>query len=187
METISRKVQFFINAILSGGKAGAITTSSEYLVESVLKHIKEPLSNAVEYGPGDGVMTKALLKILSPQGKLVVIESNPEFVKILRKIEDSRIQIIEGNVQNVIDQHTENLKGADLVVSSIPFSFLTPLERDRVIERTHSLLRPGGSCIIFHQYSTLIKKSLEKYFKTVSVSFELRNIFPCFILFAKKA
>jgi len=186
METISQKVLFFVNAVLSGGKTGAITMSSDYLVESVLKHVKGPLDIVVEYGPGDGVVTKAILKHLAPQGKLVVIESNPEFVKILRRIDDQRLHIIEGEVQDVITRETWHIKEVDLILSSIPFSFLTPRKRDEVIAKTHALLQPRGSAIVFHQYSTLTKKSLGKYFNTVSVSFEPRNIFPCFILFAKK-
>ena len=187
MKPISQKIHFFINAVLGGGKTGAITSSSGYVVESVLKHIKGPLDTVIEYGPGDGVMTKALLKLLAPEGKLVVIESNPRFVKILRTIRDPRVHVIESNVQDVLDSEIGHLKEIDLVLSSIPFSFLTPAQRDEVIAKTHALLAPHGSCILFHQYNTLMKKPLKRYFNTVSVSFEPKNIFPCFILFAKKS
>ena len=186
METIGEKVQFFINTILSGGKVGAIAKSSDYVVEGVLKHVQGPLDTVVEYGPGDGVMTKAILKYLRPQGRLVAIESDPEFVKILREIGGPRVEIIEGNVEEVISHESWSIKDADLVLSSIPFSFLTFLERDRVVAKTYEMLRPHGSCIVFHQYSTLIKETLEKHFGTVTAEFEPRNVFPCFILVAKK-
>lgn len=187
MKTLSQKIKFFINVILSGGKTGAIATSSDYVVEGVLKHISGPLETVVEYGPGDGVMTKAILKLLAPRGKLVVIESNSKFVMALREIHDSRVHIIEGDIRDVIDSEMRYFKEVDLVLSSIPFSFLKPAERNEIIAKTYAILAPHGSCIIFHQYSTIIKKSLERYFNTVSVSFELRNIFPCFTLFAKKS
>ena len=83
MKSLTEKAQFLITALLSGGKVGAITMSSEYVVEGVMKHVKNDLRSVVEYGPGEGVVTKALLKRLSPEGKLVAIESNPDFVKVL--------------------------------------------------------------------------------------------------------
>ena len=188
MQAVIPKIQFFINAILSGGQVGAVSMSSNYVIKGVLKNIDGPLETIIEYGPGNGIMTKALLKLLSPQGKLIVIESNPKFVKILQKIKDSRIHIIEGKIQDVITSEKMcYIKEAGLVVSSIPFSFLKTVEREQVIEKTYALLASRGSCVIFHQYSTLVKKPLEKYFNTVSVSFEPRNIFPCFIFFAKKS
>ena len=186
MKTIIEKVEFFLNALLSGGKVGAISTSSNYVLEGVLKHVEGPLGTVVEYGPGDGVMTKKILKLLGPQGKLIVIESDSKFAKVLREINDPRLEVIEGNVEEVINRETWQTGDVDLVLSSIPFSFLAPGERDRVIQRTHAILAPHGSCIVFHQYSTLIRETLEKYFATVTVEFEPRNIFPCFILVARK-
>ncbi len=187
MKTLNRRVQFLVNAVLGRGKVGAIMMSSRYVVRGVLKHIPMPPKTVIEYGPGDGVMTRALLRSLAPDGRLLAIELGDQFIRDLKRINDPRLTVINGKVQDVLDKEAQNFQDADLIVSSIPFSFLTISERDQVLEKTRNLLKPQGAFIVFHQYSTLMKKPLEKYFHKISISFEPRNILPCFILVAKKA
>ena len=145
-----------------------------------------PLDKVVEYGPGTGVMTKALLQKLSPEGKLIVIESDPQFVEILRQLKDARLQIIKGTIQDQILDESHGFSDIDLVVSSVPFSFLTSTQRQRIISDTEKMLNPRGDFILFHQYRRLTIDLLQKKFAKVSVFFELRNIFPSFILQAEK-
>ena len=168
------------------GKVGAISISSRYLINKVTSLIDGPLDTIVEYGGGTGVMTKKLLQKLSPEGKLIVIESDPRFVKILRKIADSRLQIIEGPIQNQILDASHGFSSIDLVVSSIPFSFLTSFQQQKLISDTEKILTEKGSFILFHQYRKVTLKPLRKKFEKVSVFFEPRNVFPSFILQAEK-
>jgi phospholipid N-methyltransferase len=151
-----------------------------------MKLIDGPLDNIVEYGAGTGVMTKALLQKLSPEGSLVAIESDPRFVEILKQIKDDRLQIIEGGIQDQLLDKSHGFYNINLVVSSIPFSFLTPFQRKKVISDTKKMLVPDGNFILFHQYRRLMIEPLKKNFEKVSVFFEFRNIFPSFILHAEK-
>jgi len=160
--------------------------SSKYLINRVLKHLVKPLNTVIEYGPGNGVMTKALLRHLSPQGKLLVIESDARFIKELNQIHDERLEIIQSRVQDLFLDQISIFCQADAIISSIPFYFLTPADRLKVISETHKTLAPGGNFILFHQYRLLTLRQLNKSFNSVSVTFEPRNIFPCFILDAKK-
>jgi phospholipid N-methyltransferase len=168
------------------GKLGAISISSHYVIDKVIRLIDGPLDNVVEYGAGTGVMTKTLLQKLSPKGKLIVIESDPQFVKILRQIGDERLEIIEGSIQDQILDKAHGFSNIDLVVSSIPFSFLTPAQRQKIISDTKNMLTARGSFILFHQYRRLTLGLLQKNFEKVSIFFEPRNIFPSFILQAEK-
>lgn len=181
---LHERLIFLIRSL--SGKVGAITFSSHYLVNKVISLIDFPLDKVVEYGPGTGVMTKALLQKLSPEGKLIVIESDPQFVEILRQLKDARLQIIEGTIQDQILDESHGFSDIDLVVSSVPFSFLTPAQRQRIISDTEKMLNPRGDFILFHQYRRLTIDLLQKKFAKVSVFFELRNIFPSFILQAEK-
>lgn len=185
MGTIREQAQFFKRALL-GKNVGAIATSSDYLIDSVARHIEGPLNLVVEYGPGDGAMTRAILDRLSPEGKLFVIESDSGFAEALRKISDSRLRVIEGYVPGEIVKGRESFTGADLIISSVPLSLLKPEERDEIAKETYHLLAPHGSFIVFHQYSKLVEKYLKKYFSRIDVSFEFRNVFPCFIFRARK-
>ena len=64
---------------------GAITRSSGYLVRSVADKLPVNLSTIVEYGAGDGVMTRILLEHLAPTGRLIAIEANDAFIDELKK------------------------------------------------------------------------------------------------------
>lgn len=186
MATFREQAHFLKNAIFDP-KVAALTISSPYMVNRVLKHITKPLDLIIEYGPGQGIMTRALLSHLSPCGKFIVIESNKEFVETLRRIRDSRIEIIEGNVQDVIPVLKEcGIFDVDLVVSSIPFSFIKSSDRTKIVKDTYDFLAPKGSFIIFHQYTPLMYKPLKQLFAYVTLAFEPRNILPCFIIQAKK-
>lgn len=176
----------FLKTALTDYKVGAVAKSSKYVVRRVLKRIKGPLDLIVEYGPGEGVMTRALLSKLSPAGQLVAVETNIKFVKMIGAMPDPRVTVIHGTAEQA--GHTlKNLPKVDLIISSIPFSFLSPAQREKIVSDADDFLAPGGSLIIFHQYSLLMLKTVKKYFKDSSVLFEPRNLPPCFIIVARKS
>ena len=176
----------FLKTALADYKIGAVSKSSKYVIRRVLKHIAGPLGLIVEYGPGEGVLTRALLAKLSPAGKLIAVETNGEFAKTVRAIPDPRIEVIHGTAEQA-DSMLANLPKVDLIVSSIPFSFLSPADREKIVSDASNFLVAGGSLIIFHQYSLLMLKIVKRHFKNVSVSFEPRNFLPCFIIVARKS
>ncbi len=184
---MEKNVNFLKNAIL-GKNVGAISRSSSYVIKSVLESIKgESLHKIVEYGPGDGVLTHELLKVLSPNGKMLVVEMDKNFALDLSKIGDPRLIVINGKVEDVAKNLSQYaFHSCDLVVSSIPFSLIEKDDREEVVLNTHHSLKEGGKFIIFHQYSIIMKKPLKKYFKKVRSKFEPRNLFPCFIMTAEK-
>jgi len=183
---MNKHIRFLKNAVLDR-KVGAVARSSKYVVQNVLGRLTGPLETVIEYGPGDGVMTKELLKKLPSSSRFFVVESNAPFVKTLRQIEDGRLEVIEGKVQHLSPEDIQRFSGADLVLSSIPFSMLKPGERLKVVSEVRKILKPGGRFIIFNQYSRLMFKPLRNNFNSVSASFEPRNIPPCFIFEAKKS
>lgn len=182
-----RERMSFLKNALSYREAGAVTMSSKYVVQKVLKLLDTTtLNTIIEYGPGSGAMTKALLASLSPQSKLIVIEPNAQFVHELEQIADSRLEVIKKRVQDLPAAQIESFGQVDAVISSLPFSFLQPAERLSVVASTHKMLTPGGSFVVFHQYSRLMLRPLKNIFGSVAVLFEPRNFLPCFIMHSKK-
>mgnify|MGYP001573380253 FL=1 len=130
-------------------------------------------------------MTLELLKRLSPKGKFLAVDTNPDFLKILRKINDSRLQVVEGTIEDVSKNiETYGFNKVDLVVSSIPFSYLSEIEREKISHLIQKNLAPNGMFIIFHQYSLIMTKPMRKFFGQVEIIFKPRNFFPCFIVSA---
>src|SRR3989338_8959277 len=179
----------FLKIALSDHQIGAITRSSKYVVNAVVRNFRDQsLRRVIEYGPGDGVLTKAILNRMPKDGELIVVETNPKFLRILRNIKDSRLKIIEGTAQEISKELKHRNHGTvNLVISSIPFSILKPAIREDIVNNTFDMLRSSGKFIIF-QYSPLMLSLLKKYFdaNNVSTQFELRNIPPMFIMSAQK-
>lgn len=178
----------FLKTAIFDRNVGAVSASSRYLVKKVLGMLpKKELKLAIEYGPGNGALTKKMLQRLAPDGQLIVIESNSVFVKQLRKIEDHRLRVIPGEVQGILPELLAGgLNGVDVIVTSIPFSFLSEADRRAIISASRELLSPRGLFIVFHQYVPVAALSLKHFFEAVDISFVLRNIFPCFIMVAYK-
>jgi len=178
----------FLKSAIFGKKVGAISRSSKYVTKAVLNNIGNlPLKRVIEYGPGDGIVTRKLLDNLSLGGKMLVIETDKHFAHILENIGDSRLIVIQKKIQDVIPDLNElGFENADLIVSSIPFSLIEKTERDYIVLNSLKILKPDGIFIVFHQYSKIMVKPLRHYFGNVKTKFELRNVLPCFIMCSKK-
>ncbi len=177
----------FLKATLKDYKVGAITVSSKYVVKRLTDQLF--LSNAkyiVEYGAGDGVITKEILKNIPADGKLVAFEINENFIAELCKIKDKRLVISTDDVITASGELKKmGLPRIDAVISGIPFTLINPKDRVRLIANTHSALEDGGIFLVY-QYSPLIFPILKEYFKFIDISFEPRNFLPYFIMRAEK-
>lgn len=171
----------FLKEIFRDYRVGAVTTSSRFVVEKIISEIRPTDKRIVEYGSGDGVVIKALLKILPKDADLSGLEPNKNFIKELGKISDSRFEPVQGYAINF----SKELENIDIIISSIPFSFMKPAEREEIIRETHRALSPGGKFIVY-QYSQLALPLLKKYFRKVATSFEARNFPPYFFMIAYK-
>lgn len=187
---MKKKLNFIKTAALDPN-IGAVARSSRYVVKTVLSKLKGEVLNQVwEYGPGDGVVTREILKLLPKNGKLTVIETNAHFVRSLKQIPDARLEIIHGTIQETLPRllkqiSLEKIK-VDAIISSVPFSFFTPRERDQIIRQTSSALRDNGKFVVFNQYTPLMFFPIKKHLKKLRLSYEFRNLPPCFIFSAKK-
>jgi len=179
----------FLKVALRDRRIGAMTRSSKYVVNAVVRNFNnKSLQRVIEYGPGDGVVTREILKRMPRDGELSVVETNPKFIKVLRNINDPRLKIIEGTAQRVSEElKRDNHATVNLVISSIPFSILKPIERERIVDNTFEILEESGKFIVF-QYSPILLNLLNKYFTKgkINTQFEFRNIPPMFIMTAQK-
>lgn len=176
----------FIKTVLKDHRVGALTASSKYTIRTMLKRVKGTHRYIVEYGAGNGVITKKMLDLLPKDGMLVAIETNAELLKELRAIADPRLKVIHGDVaKHAKDLLALGVPSVDLVVSGIPFSFFKPDVRTQIVAHTYRQLSPGGTFLVY-QFSPLVLPILKKYFRKVKLYYEVRNLFPYFIMVAEK-
>ena len=166
----------------------SITPSSRFTVKQVLKRIENdrPVT-IIEYGPGDGVITRPLLEHIHPESKLITIETNTDFVDQLNKIDDNRLKVYQATAEKVDEIADEQeVAKADYVISGIPFSFLEPAVRRELLTKTAELVGNEG-CFVAYQTSKHLKPFLEEQFQEVSTEMEYRNIPPMCIYEAQSA
>ncbi|MEK7593332.1 MAG: rRNA adenine N-6-methyltransferase family protein [Patescibacteria group bacterium] len=177
----------FIKTAIKDFKVGALTPSSKYVVKKILKEIKPEYKYIVEYGPGDGIITKEILKILPQDGRLIAIELNLNFINELKKIKDKRLKIIHGDAVKISKNIDKlGLPRIDAIISGIPCSILKLKDKKELIKNTYDILTKSGLFIIY-QNIPLIFSELNKVFKkSISWHFEPRNFVPYFIMVAEK-
>lgn len=175
------KIKFFLEFI-KDPQIGALTPSSKRFVKDVMKRVpKETTQTIVEYGAGEGVITKALLKYLPNVEKFIAIETNRQLIRHLETIPDLRLKINHERVQDFLIDERKAVQKADLIISGIPFTFLPPKDRDLILSRTAKLLKPSGIFLIY-QFNPTIGRKLRTYFKVEREELVLSN-WPLYTIF----
>ena len=176
----------FLTIAIKDYRVAAFAPTSGHVIRRIVGEITPRDMRIVEYGAGDGVITKEILKTLSPAGTLIAVELNKEFASELRNIRDPRLRIINDDVSVVSGKLCKtDFPSIDVVVSGIPFSYLSPAKRNQIVENTHRALCERGRFIV-DQHSLFMLPILRKTFRAVSWRFEPRNFPPHFTMIAEK-
>jgi phospholipid N-methyltransferase len=171
---------FFRQFVRHPAMIGSVIPSSATLVRRMLDPLDWRSTRLfVEYGPGVGTFTQAILDRLPPDATLIAIDLNLDFVAYLEAaFPDPRLRVIHGSAADVRRFIKEaGHAHADYVLSGIPFSTLPAGVGDLICAETHDALRPGGAFLIY-QYSRYVRRFLDPLFAQVSDELEWRNIPP---------
>lgn len=179
---------FFRQFVRHPGMIGSIIPSSATLVDRMLDQVDWHNTRLfVEYGPGVGTFTQAILDRLHPDATLLAIDLNLDFVAYLEaQFDDPRLKVVHGSAADVrrfIRQagHVQ----ADYILSGIPFSTLPDTVGASICAETRTALRPGGVFLVY-QYSRYVRRLLDPLFAHVREGREWRNIPPCWMFCAMR-
>src|SRR6202048_2753770 len=166
---------------------GSIVPSARFLIKQLLEPIDWAQARViVEYGPGVGGITAEILRRMRPDASLIAIETNPEFVSFLRSSAvDERLHVVEASAESVVEilrQHGH--EKASYIISGIPFSTISAPLRERILRKTHSVLAPHGSFLVY-QFSTRVLQDLRRIFRYVRHQFEPFNVLPAPLFFCR--
>lgn len=167
---------------------GAVASSSQKLVRHMLSRVDWGNCKLfVEYGPGVGTFTRPILERLAPDGKLVVIDTNPDFIAYLRAtIDDPRFSAVLGSaadVKKIVADH--GFEQADYIASGLPFSTLPTGVGDQIAQTTHEVLRPGGAFLVY-QYNPSVRNFLSPHWPRIDHAMEWWNVPPAQLWWAWK-
>jgi phosphatidylethanolamine/phosphatidyl-N-methylethanolamine N-methyltransferase len=143
----------------------------------------------VEYGPGTGVVSWEVLRRMTPDSKLLLIEKTPMLAQRLKAdfATDARAVVVEGDaleVEQILRSAGES--SADVVLTSIPFSLMTPEVRRGILEATKRALRVGGILVVF-LFRPVVGTYVAEVFPTVKRSLLWWNIPPLMTFEAEKS
>lgn len=177
----------YIKSFLKDRDVASVTPTSRFCISRICKRIDFTEDRViVEYGAGSGVFAEHLLPKLTSGSRLILFETNTDLFKKLKELNDSRLQLHNESVEFVDRVIGPELAGKiDCIISGIPFSFFSKKDTWRILEKSRSILKEGGSFLAY-QASDHLKKPLEKVFGNVDTSFEVRNIPPMVICHSVK-
>ena len=185
---MGKKITFFKEAVKSMKTSGSFVPSSKYLVRRILKNVDFKKSTViVEYGPGNGIITKEILKRLNPNAILLSFEINDAFYNNLKKIDNKQLVALKVSAEDM-QEEVEKLgfKKIDTVISSLPLSILPKELAKDIIKKSHNTLKDKGQFVQF-QYSVKFLKQFKSIFKNkVELEFEPLNFPPAFVYICEK-
>jgi phospholipid N-methyltransferase len=166
---------------------GSVIPSSRFLIDHLLAQVDWDRAKVfVEYGPGVGTITRHVLKRMRPDAKMIVVETNRDFVNFLRNtVTDPRLHVVHGSAADVRRALSDlGLGQADYVISGIPFSTLPPEVGEAVIRATRDVLYPEGQFLVY-QFSRAVQPGLERHFRHIRTDFEPLNIPPARLYYCR--
>jgi phospholipid N-methyltransferase len=181
----------FLGKFLKQGTAiASVAPSSPWLSRTTVRNIDwQRAEVVVELGAGTGPITRVLAERARPGCRVVVLERDPDFCRLLRERFQSlpNFDVIEGDVRDLAAFLSQRGIGrADHIVSGLPVpSFPKELQLGlfRVVDQ---VLKPEGTFNQITELPWVYWGFYRKYFEEVRFVFEPRNIPPAGAYFCRK-
>ena len=161
-------------------EVGSIIPSSRFLERRVVRFAAvSEARTLVELGPGTGGTTRAVMRAMRPDAKLLAIEINPRFAQLLRQtVSDPRLCVYEGSATDLPDAlRLFALPAPDLVLSGIPFSTMPRDVAVSILRAVHAALAPEGRFVAY-QVRDRVELLGREVFGPARVETELLNLPP---------
>jgi len=174
-----RRLAFFQEFLRHPHQVGSIIPSSRFL-EWRLVELSGVVGSrvTVELGPGTGGTTRAILQALPASSRLLAVEINPQFVNLLRRIDDERLIVHPGSAKDIADALAAHGLGApDVVLSGLPFSTMPTAIGSRILRAIWAALAPGGHFVAY-QFRGRVAVLGREILGRPEVEVELRNVPP---------
>lgn len=150
---LDRKIAFFRGFLKRPNMVASVMPSSRFLERRLVEMGGlASVQRAVELGPGSGGTTLAFLRSLPESGRLLAIELNPDFARLVDdSIKDRRLTVHPGDARQlpkILEQR--DMERPEVIYSGIPFSHLPEEDGLTILRHVRESLAPGG-CFIAYQ------------------------------------
>ena len=143
-------MQFIRSWIEKPLSTGAVTPSSKALARTMARYVDPQASGPViELGPGTGPVTEALVQRGIDPKRLILVEFNPDFCRLLRKRYPAAT-VVQGDAYRLRRLlETTVREPAAAMVSGLPLVTKPLRTRLRLISDAMGLLAPGAPFVQF--------------------------------------
>jgi ornithine lipid N-methyltransferase len=180
----------FLGKFLRHGTAiASLAPSSPGLSRTTVRNIDWARARVVlELGAGTGPITRVLAEQAHPDCKLVIVERDPDFARLLQQRFQDRpnCDVVEGDVRDLPKILADRgVAQVDYVVSGLPVpSFPSELQRD-LFRAVKQFLAPGGTYNQITELPWVYWRFYRRFFDDVQFVFEPRNLPPAGAYFCR--
>ena len=130
-------------------KVGAVMPSGDALARLITKKIDASHAPVIELGAGTGALTRALLARGVDEADLTLIESGPNFLKMLRE-RFPRAHVVKADAARLAGHDLYPAGSVGAVVSGLPLLSMSPRKIMGVLTGAFHYLREDGA---FYQFT----------------------------------
>ncbi len=173
---------FFGKFFRHGTKIASLAPSSPWLSRATVANVDWAKAGViVELGAGTGPITRVIAERARPETKVVVLERDPDFARLLRERFShlANFDVIEGDVRDLAAMLAERGIGrVDHIISGLPVpSFPKDLQLD-LFRVVREVLEPEGTYNQITEIPWVYQGLYRKFFDEVRFVFEPRNVPP---------
>ncbi len=149
-ERFADEARFIKTWFENPGITGAVSPSGRALARTMARFVDPTLPGPiVELGPGTGPVTQALLRRGVAPERLVLVEYEPKFCRLLER-RFPGVHVIQGDAYALADTLATHLdQPAAAVVSSLPLLNRPEHDRVRLLGEAFGLMQPEGVFVQF--------------------------------------
>ena len=165
-----------------GTKIASLAPSSRWLSKATVGNVDWSKANViVELGAGTGPITRAIADRARPETKVVVLERDPDFAKILHERFDkfANFDVIEGDARDLSAMLADRGIGrVDHVISGLPVPSFPKDLQHALFRVVREVLAPDGTYNQITELAWVYQGLYRKFFDEVKFVFEPRNFPP---------
>ena len=176
-------------------QVGALCPSSRALCSTMVSEIGVDTADViVELGPGTGVITREIVRCMSPNAKLIAIELDQTLCEHLRKAfpEVTVCNDSAAGIGEILARHS--LPNPDAVISGLPWANFSSRLQWNILDAVAEHIAPGGYFTTFAYLQGLMfpngrrfRRLLGEVFREVEISPVVwKNIPPAFVYRCRK-
>ncbi len=188
-------LEFVKGFITSPKHVGAVVPSSSYLADRVTEAggVREA-SVVVEWGPGTGAITGAILERLPDDATFFGIEISPDFCRAMGERFPNVTVYQDSAAETRKYLEERGFHSCDSVVSGLPWASFEDALQDELLEALVDVLRPGGKFVTYTYFMSpwlpagrKFRRKLQDRFQRFDVlPLEWRNVPPAYVYVATK-